>query len=251
MQASCASPAFTPPTVSLSSNRGTVQSPIGYTLRYYPIETSVALLWDGKSLGSVATTASGTAASSLPAPAAPMGTHQLQWTAGNWRSAASFTIVPRIKLIPSAVSRGQTVNVSLRGYAARELVRIRWKKGSSWVELARVTTSSTGSANVYIKVPTWAPSGAASVRGDGSFGRAQTNAVIVSGGPFLASTVKTPTPTATASPTPAKMPSPTSTPNLIVPTASSTIEPIATSEPATATPGVTAPPDASPVAVTP
>jgi hypothetical protein len=216
IQAYCAPPALTPATVSLGSNRGTVQSMISYTLRYYPIETTVALLWDGKSLGSVATNADGIATSSLAAPAAPMGTHKIQWAVGTWRSAATFTIVPRIKLIPNAVSRGQLVNVSLRGYAARETVRIRWKKGTSWIEIARVTTSSTGSANINIKVPTWAPYGPNSVRGDGSFGHAQTNAVSVLQPSF--GSVAQPTPTQTPTPAPTAIPataipSPTSTPS--------------------------------------
>jgi hypothetical protein len=200
----------------------------------------------------VKTTATGEATGSLAAPAAPMGTHQLQWTAGTWRSAATFTIVPRIKLIPSAVSRGQTINVSLRGYVAREVVRIRWKMGTSWVELARVTTSSTGSANVNIKVPTWAPNGPASVRGDGSYGRAQTNAVTVSGGPMSSSVVKTPTPTTSPVPTATiaatSMPSATSTPQQTA-TATATLTLPAPNE----TPKGEAPttaPDASPVAVT-
>jgi hypothetical protein len=217
MESSCVSPL--PASVTLSSTQGTVQSNIGYTLRYYPSETRVSVIWDGKAITTVTTGANGSVAGTLRAPAAPMGKHQLEWTAGNWRSSATFTIVPRIKLIPATVSRGQTVNVSLRGFAARETVRIRWKKGTSWVELARVTTSGTGSANVYVKVPLWAKDGPASVRGDGVYGRAQTNAVTVSGGaPLTSSAVKTPTATPTASPTPtataSATPNPSATPDL-------------------------------------
>jgi hypothetical protein len=118
------------------------------------------------------------------------------------------------------------VNISLRGFGARETVLIRWQRGSSWIQLAQVTTSSTGSANIDVKVPTWAPDGAASVRGDGPIGRAQTNAFIVTGGPFAPATGNTPTPTATATLTPT--PSPTATIELTMPAETATVEPTAT-----------------------
>jgi hypothetical protein len=102
----------------------------------------------------------------------------------------------------SSGKRGATINVSLRGYAAHESVRIRWLHGSSWVELKRVTTSSTGSANVDVKVPSWASIGSQKVRGDGIVGRAQTNAFDVTGSSAATSKTPTPTPTKTKTPTP-------------------------------------------------
>jgi hypothetical protein len=105
------------------------------------------------------------------------------------------------------------VNVSLRGYAAHETVNIRWKKGSTWFHIAYVTTSSTGSANIDVRVPTFVPDGPTSVRGDGRYGRAQTNAVTVSGGTYRPSeATKTPTPSPTASPTATATIEPTQTP---------------------------------------
>jgi hypothetical protein len=239
---SCSSPSAARPAATLGTVQGTVQSTIRYSLRYYPAEIAIPVTWDGKRVATVTTTDRGEAAGTLAVPAAPMGAHRLQWTAGNWQSTATFTIVPRIKLIPNTMSRGQIVNVSLRGYAAREVVRVRWKKGTSWVEVARVTTSSTGSANINIKVPSWALNGPAAVRGDGSYGRAQTNAVTVSGGPMSASTVKTTTPSPTATATPTPEPTFTSTP-------SATIE--ATVAMPSETPTPTVPSDASPVPLAP
>jgi hypothetical protein len=226
IQTYCRSPL--PPSVSTSATRGVVQSTLRYSLRYFPSDVTVAVRWDGKSLGTVKTTSSGEAFGSLRIPAAPLGNHEIRWTTGTWSDAASFTIVPRIRVIEGTVKRGQTVNISLRGFAARETVRIRWKKGTSWVEIGRVTTSSTGSANVYLKVPTWAKDGPASVRGDGTYGRAQTNAVMVSGGPYTSSTVK-----ATPSPAPTKTPSPTATPRSVPATATaSATSPAPTDSPA-------------------
>jgi hypothetical protein len=239
IQTYCRSPL--PPAVSTSATRGVVQSTLRYSLRYFPSDVSVAVRWDGKSLGTVKTTSSGEAFGSLQIPAAPLGEHQIRWTTGTWSDAASFTIVPRIKVIEGTVRRGQTVNISLRGFAAMETVRIRWKKGTSWVEIGRVTTSSTGSANVYLKVPTWAPDGPASVRGDGTYGRAQTNAVMVSGGSYTGSIVKT-TPTPASTKTPSPMATPTSVPAtatavVSTPTGTSNLLP---TESATATPSIEA-----------
>jgi hypothetical protein len=86
-------------------------------------------------------------------------------------------------------------------------VRLRWQQGASWVELTRVTTSSSGSAKVEIPVPSWAPDGPASVRGDAlsaNGGRAQTNAFVVNGGHLTGAEVTIPSPT----PEPALSPSP-------------------------------------------
>jgi hypothetical protein len=232
-----------PEAVETSATTGTVNSKLNYTIMRYPRELAVPITWDGVVIGEAHTDATARATGSFKIPAAPLGPHTIQWKYGHWDAKITFTVKPRIKVIPNTVSRGQTVNVSLRGFAKKEVVRIRWKKGSSWVELARVTTSNTGSANIDVKVPTWVPNGSTSVRGDGSYGRAQTNAVTVSGGPLTSSTVKTPTPTATATKTPTA-------------TATSTPVPNVTESPeATPTPPIEATPDATesatPIAETP
>jgi hypothetical protein len=49
----------------------------------------------------------------------------------------------------------------------------------SWVTVATITTSNTGSANVIVTVPANATLGQNSVRGDGAVFRQQTNAVTV------------------------------------------------------------------------
>jgi len=71
------------------------------------------------------------------------------------------------------------VTVSLRGYGKTETVRIRWLVAGSWVTVATVTTSNTGSATVSVTVPATADAGPNAVRGDGTVFRQQTNAVIV------------------------------------------------------------------------
>ncbi|MGH2531717.1 MAG: hypothetical protein ACRDJW_05370 [Thermomicrobiales bacterium] len=170
------------PVAAISPERGTVNASVGYAIAFYPIDVPVTVRWDSMTLGSTRTDFFGSSAGTLRVPAAPMGNHTVSFLAGEWQAATTFTVVPRIKIIPGEASRGDTVDVSLRGYKARETVRIRWERDGSWVELARVTTSGTGSANVDVVVPDWAPVGQNSVRGDStnsSGGRAQTNAFSV------------------------------------------------------------------------
>jgi hypothetical protein len=193
------------PTASLTPTSGTVNSTVAYSVRSVHWSAEVAVTWDGTSLGTTTADSFGHAAGSFHVPAAPMGSHTVRWSDGFLAAQRTFTVKPRIKLIPDGALRGDTVNVSLRGYASHETVRIRWKRGTSWVEIARVTTSSTGSANIDVTVPTFVPNGLTSVRGDSvnpTGGRAQTNVFKVVGGPFATSMSSSPTPTATATNTP-------------------------------------------------
>jgi hypothetical protein len=238
------------PVVGVNTSTGIVGSTVNYSLQYYPIHAQpVAITWDGKQIGTVLTTNYGSTGGSFAVPASPMGTHSVHWKYGHWDTHITFTVKPRIKVSPSSnVARGSTVNVSLRGYAKYETVSIRWKKGTSYVKVASVTTSSTGSANIDVKVPAWVPNGGTSVRGDGTYGHAQTNSVTVSGGaPLTSSAVKPATPTATATSTP--IPQPTETPATVEATpAAPSATPTETASPFTETPaaGETATPEPSP-----
>jgi hypothetical protein len=239
------------PAVQVSATSGTVNSTLNYTIKHYPQKVTVQVRWDGAAIDSVVTNDQAQASGSVQVPASPMGKHTLKWTYGKWSASSAYTVKPRIKVTPSNnVMRDQTVNVSLRGFAAHETVKIRWKKNATFSEIASVMTSSTGSANLNVKVPKWVPNGGTSVRGDGSVGHAQTNAVTVSGGPFNPATVKTPTPTptqtATSTATTTAITTNTATteasPTASVVTETATVEPTATTqlEP-------TLPPAASPI----
>jgi hypothetical protein len=201
-----------PATAQLGAAEGTVGSSIPFNIARFPHDPNVGIYFDGSKLGTVATDLSGSAWSSLVVPAAPMGKHTIKFYRYGRNATATYTVKPRIKVSPSYhVPRGSTVNVSLRGYAAHETVNIRWLKNGVFVHLAYVTTSSTSSANINVTVPKWVPDGSTSVRGDGSSGHAQTNAVSVfGGGPVSSSSVK-PAPTATPQPSETATPAPTAT----------------------------------------
>jgi hypothetical protein len=191
------------PTLFLSSLRTTVDTVISLQGSNFPISQPVKITWRGGVVGTVTSDAQGNVSGAFKVPAAPMGDYALGFDGGpNWKITSTVTLVPRVKVLPGSAGRGETVKVSLRGFAKGETVRVRWKKGNGWAELGRVTMSSTGSGELWVPVPTWVPDGTSSVRGDGTVGRAQTNAVFISGGAgFSTASEKTPTPTPTATTT--------------------------------------------------
>jgi hypothetical protein len=198
------------PAVSLNRTRTTVNTTVAYSISGYPANATVQITWRRLSgstidMGTARTNSAGNATGSFRVPATPGGPNQqISFTAGSVSETVLFEVAPRIKVLTNPAVRGQQANVSLRGYARQESVRIRWRQPDGrWVELARITTSNTGSANVMVAVPAWAPDGTNSVRGDGTEFRQQTNAVYVSGGSFRAASVAdeaSPTPTVTATP---------------------------------------------------
>jgi hypothetical protein len=205
-----------PPSASVSPTRNTVNNWLTLSVTNFPPNSAVTVKWIRTSgsnfdVATLNTDASGSASTQIRVPATPGGTNFIWFVSGSTSMTVNFDVVPRIKVTPAVTERGATVDISLRGYGRRELVRIRWKQGSSWVELGQVMTSNTGSANVALVVPNWAPDGDNSVRGDGVAYRAQTNAVTVSGGVALAE-AETPTPLPTQTPdmqTPTPEPTPT------------------------------------------
>jgi hypothetical protein len=198
--------------VSISPTRGTLNISVNYTVTGFPHNAPVTITWRRLSgttiaIATVNTNGAGAVIGTFKVPATTGGPNQqITFKSGSVARTWLFEVVPRIKSNTNPALRGQFADISLRGYAKNETVRIRWKKGTSWVTLATVVTSNTGSANVPVKVPTWAPDGLNSVRGDGTVFRQQTNAVNVQGGPYVPASALSPTPTATPTSTPTFMP---------------------------------------------
>ena len=173
-----------PPTsLSLSPQRGTVNSDVDYTVTNFPANATVAITWRRISgsiinIGTFQTNASGGATGSFKVPATPGGAGQvITFTSGAVSRTATYEVAPRIKVEAGLV--GQAVDVSLRGFGRVETVQIRWLVNGSYVQVGQVTTSNTGSANVDVVIPNGAVGGANTVRGDGPQFRAQTNAAMV------------------------------------------------------------------------
>lgn len=178
-------------TASLSSTRAIVNSVISYTVSNLSPNERLYITWYRPGGSTVAIEAygvdnNGNGGATFRVPATTAGINKVKFYSTNYigqtRSVTvSFEVVPRILITPASTTRGSIVNVSLRGYSKGESVRIRWKINGSWVVVATVTASNTGSANVSVKVPANAAIGANSVRGDGTTNRQQTNAVFVNG----------------------------------------------------------------------
>jgi hypothetical protein len=174
-----------PPAVELSTTRTTVGHAVSFDASNFTPNSSIAISWrrPGGStvdLGSAAVGSDGTSTGSFSVPATEGGTgSRVIFTGSNGVVVVGFEVAPRIQVTPGTVSPGDSVSVSLRGYGKKETVRIRWKVNGSWVTVATVTTSNTGSANVTVQVPDNANAGQNSVRGDGTVFRQQTNAVTV------------------------------------------------------------------------
>jgi hypothetical protein len=161
----------------------------------YPKNAWVKITWQRLSgstidIGTYFTNEVGSVKGQFRVPATEGGKGQkIIFTSGSVTKVADFEVVPRVKVTTNPAVRGLLADVSLRGYAKNETVRIRWLKGSSWITLATVVTSNTGSANVPVLVPLWAPDGMNSVRGDGTIFRQQTNTVYVQGGLYIPASV--------------------------------------------------------------
>jgi hypothetical protein len=160
---------------------------VTYNVSGFPANTPLAITWRRLSgstidIATAQTNGAGAASGRFRVPATPGGPNQqIIFKAGSVSKTVLFEVAPRIKVNTDPAIRGQVADVSLRGYDKKETVRIRWLNGNTWVQVATVVTSNTGSANVDVVVPAWAPTGLNSVRGDGTVNRQQTNVVNVEG----------------------------------------------------------------------
>ncbi|MFL5758744.1 MAG: N-acetylmuramoyl-L-alanine amidase [Thermomicrobiales bacterium] len=193
---------ITPPSVTLSRTRGIVNIWITANVNHFPHNAKVYIQWDGETKTSVVTNSLGDASVPLKVPYDTKGFHTIRAVCPSFAKSdtVQYEVVPRIKLIPTSGKRGDTIQVSLRGYAKKENVRIRWQNGSSFSDLKTVLTSNTGSVNTNVTVPKTSPS-TAKVRGDGPIGRAQTTFTIT-----VTSSAEKPTETPTPEQTPTEVP---------------------------------------------
>jgi hypothetical protein len=194
------------PVVTFSTYKGNVDAWITISLTGFPANSPVTVTWyrltgSAIAMGTLQADGSGAASGQMRVPATPGGANQrVTFVSGAASVTVLFEVAPRIRISPSPVARGATINISLRGFAKKEVVRLRWKKGGGWVELGYLTMSNTGSANATMTVPAWAPDGNATIRGDGPVFRVQTSALVIAGGTFTAAEVSpTASPTASAS----------------------------------------------------
>lgn len=170
-------------------SRSTVGAKVALLLAGFPANTEITASWRRPTgtidqlPGVFMSDDTGHVAGSLTVPSVPGGSgHQIIFTADTMSAVAWFEVAPRIKVTPALARRGETVDVSLRGFGRQEAVRIRWRTpAGTWVQVASVTTSNSGSANVSVVVPEFAADGSHAVRAEGATLNAQTSGVQVQG----------------------------------------------------------------------
>jgi hypothetical protein len=174
---------------SIHPTRQTVNSKLNFNVVGFPHNADVQITWKRNSgsiinIATVHTNSVGAVSGYFLVPATTGGPNQpVTFKSGSVSKTVLINVPPRIKILTTPGVRGQKVEVSLRGYQKGETVRIRWAHGAGWTQIATATTSNTGSANIFVTVPSWAPNGFNSVRGDGNVSRAQTNIAFINGGP--------------------------------------------------------------------
>ena len=169
-----------PPRLTMNSARGTVNAKVRLEIAGFPANSYVEVTFAGATVAGLTTTPGGTASVKMTVPAKPKGHYEVRAAASAASAVTAYEVVPRVKVIPGSAGPGDQVEISLRGFAKNERVRVRWSVDGRWVELIVIErTSNTGSANVFVTVPATTAPGPAKVRGDGAIARAQTNAFVV------------------------------------------------------------------------
>jgi hypothetical protein len=139
--------------VDLSPGTGYVNTKVVVTVNSYPGNTNVQMTFDGVPVCSLKTAANGTGTCYFRVPATDMGLHLVTGTGGGTVASRYFNVDPRVKLTPNYGPRGTTMDVSLRGFGSRVFVTVKWYNSTQKITIKTLTTSSTGSANFYFKVP--------------------------------------------------------------------------------------------------
>jgi hypothetical protein len=215
------------PGVQIVPDRTTVNNWVTFDMSNFPPASPVTITWTrltgstiaietDPALGPVQTDEAGNAEGRFRVPATTGGEGQIiTFSAGGVSETVLFEVAPRIKSNTPAGVRGGTIDFSLRGFAKKENFIVRWLNPATdrWVTVGSGLTSNTGSANVDITVPLFAPNGANSVRAESPSFNQQTNFVNIDGGlpldPSEAGEMPTPSPEPTPEPTETPEPIPT------------------------------------------
>jgi hypothetical protein len=139
--------------LEFSPGTGYVNTKVVVSVNSFPGNKSVKVTFDGVWVCSLTTASNGTGSCYFKVPATDMGLHKVIATGGGISAFRYFNVDPRVKLTPNYGPRGTTMDVSLRGFGYRTYVTVKWYNATQKITIKTLTTSSTGSANFYFKVP--------------------------------------------------------------------------------------------------
>jgi hypothetical protein len=141
---------------SVSPAAGPVYTRIALTCAGFQPGESISVRWDGAQVTTFTANSSGGGTVRFSAPRSTTGRHLIK-AVGEESSAPSdgFRIRPSISTSPRLGSSGQTISVTLRGFAAGEVINIRFRTapGSSRTVAKGIVASSTGTAGDALIVP--------------------------------------------------------------------------------------------------
>lgn len=212
------------PDCTVAPASGVVYTRITISCVGYKSGEGISVRWDGTQVAVGDVNGDGKATIRFDAPRSVTDRHLIKAVGdqGTTTPSRGFRIVPSILTSPQGGVVGQTINVTLRGYAAGESVTVRFRTapGSSRT-VATLVASSTGTASGTFKVPT-GPVCSCSVEGTGNAGGFAT---VKFTRIFGTAENPTATPIATSSPTETATLEPTATATMPI------VEPSVTSEP--------------------
>ena len=184
---------------TLSPTSGVVYSTLTVNCTGFKADEYVTLAWDSSDIAKKRATGGGNASIAFDIPRGVTGRHLVKATGdlGTVVPSRGYRIVTSIKPSPTGGVVGQTINVAFRGFAASEVITLRFRTapGSSRTVARSIVTSSTGTASGTFVVP------------DGLVGNYSIEAVGNHGGfataPFtrILGTAEAPSPSPTASAT--------------------------------------------------
>ncbi|MFL5758123.1 MAG: S8 family serine peptidase [Thermomicrobiales bacterium] len=140
-------------TLGLSRTAAHVGQSLTLALTGFRPYDTVTIKFDTTVKSTVKVNAAGDGSVTFKVPAAPKGSHSITAITRNYFVKKTLTISPRIRLSSTLGSPGARFDVSLRGFAAKQKVTLKWMNGDSTLVLGSVITSGTGSANFDINAP--------------------------------------------------------------------------------------------------
>jgi hypothetical protein len=156
------------PGVTLSTTTGNVGTTVTATFTGYGAADAITLNWHKTSVSivplstvpaTITADAHGGATATFVVPDATNGPHTVQGVAGTHAATASFSVGYGMTLSTTTPAAGDSVGVTLNGFAANSVVTIRfWNTSSSTTDLATVTVNADGSGATTIVAPAAASS---------------------------------------------------------------------------------------------
>jgi len=198
------------PAIKLSAGEGVVGSALKVTVSGFPASVGVRIRFDGQTITSGTTNGRGRFTYSFAVPDSTAGEHSVRADSGRVVVSGLFVTDPAMTVSPGTIRLGESVEVRLSGFGARERV-VLWLSAKG--ELSRLTTvrsNGTGSTTKIITIPGSAPTSTGTILAEGEQGNNSSGKVKIKAGSVTQSPTAFPSPTSATQPL-TSIPAPTRT----------------------------------------